>query len=348
MKIQTLLTATASLAALAFAVPADAQHDVVYDARTEAQASSHTHQGPNVIGSNGHFLNGAVIPQNSWQGNAGSYNGGGSSSETWATTEQFGGAGGNALYNTSYASANLATGELKASTISTGPNNFGSPLGNGYARFDDTIFFTNTSGSALTIGMTYAFNGTMSDPFAGNPGGNLSLGLACFSGDCYNELGDRIAFATGPLRTPQDNWNYYWNMTSSCFGENIYCGQGAAPYFQSGLNQPNAGGVVDGWISTALVIPTGTSSIGLRATLNVDCRGGSSCDFGHTSTFRFDDLPTGLSFSSASGQLLSAVGVPPTTGAVPEPATWLMMILGFGLVGAAMRRPRREVRVRYA
>lgn len=29
---------------------------------------------------------------------------------------------------------------------------------------------------------------------------------------------------------------------------------------------------------------------------------------------------------------------PPTTGAVPEPATWAMMILGFGLVGFAMRR----------
>lgn len=29
---------------------------------------------------------------------------------------------------------------------------------------------------------------------------------------------------------------------------------------------------------------------------------------------------------------------PPTDGAVPEPATWAMMILGFGLVGAAMRK----------
>lgn len=28
------------------------------------------------------------------------------------------------------------------------------------------------------------------------------------------------------------------------------------------------------------------------------------------------------------------------TGAVPEPATWAMMILGFGLVGAALRQRR--------
>ena len=33
-------------------------------------------------------------------------------------------------------------------------------------------------------------------------------------------------------------------------------------------------------------------------------------------------------------------------GSVPEPATWAMMIAGFGVVGAAMRR--RKVRVRFA
>jgi hypothetical protein len=35
------------------------------------------------------------------------------------------------------------------------------------------------------------------------------------------------------------------------------------------------------------------------------------------------------------------------TGAVPEPATWAMMIMGFGLVGGAMRR-RQNVRVSFA
>lgn len=37
----------------------------------------------------------------------------------------------------------------------------------------------------------------------------------------------------------------------------------------------------------------------------------------------------------------SAVVTPPTPGAVPEPATWAMMLGGFGVVGFAMRR-RRE------
>ncbi len=34
--------------------------------------------------------------------------------------------------------------------------------------------------------------------------------------------------------------------------------------------------------------------------------------------------------------------------AVPEPATWMMMIAGFGLIGAAMRRKRQTVRASFA
>ena len=36
------------------------------------------------------------------------------------------------------------------------------------------------------------------------------------------------------------------------------------------------------------------------------------------------------------------------TSAVPEPATWAMMLGGFGLVGGAMRYRRRQTRISYA
>jgi hypothetical protein len=36
-----------------------------------------------------------------------------------------------------------------------------------------------------------------------------------------------------------------------------------------------------------------------------------------------------------------------TFAAVPEPATWALLILGFGLVGGALRRKERQTRVRY-
>jgi hypothetical protein len=35
------------------------------------------------------------------------------------------------------------------------------------------------------------------------------------------------------------------------------------------------------------------------------------------------------------------------TGAVPEPASWVMMIAGFGAIGGALRRQSRR-RLRYA
>jgi hypothetical protein len=34
--------------------------------------------------------------------------------------------------------------------------------------------------------------------------------------------------------------------------------------------------------------------------------------------------------------------------AVPEPATWAMMLVGFGMVGSAMRYRRRSTKVVYA
>jgi len=39
--------------------------------------------------------------------------------------------------------------------------------------------------------------------------------------------------------------------------------------------------------------------------------------------------------------------IPPGSGAVPEPATWAMMLVGFGAVGGALRRKRRQA-VRYS
>ena len=57
------------------------------------------------------------------------------------------------------------------------------------------------------------------------------------------------------------------------------------------------------------------------------------------------DAPAG-GFTSESGVFL---GFDPTpTGAVPEPATWAMMIGGIGAAGGGLRRRRASVSVRYA
>mgnify|MGYP000966313315 CR=1 FL=1 len=77
----------------------------------------------------------------------------------------------------------------------------------------------------------------------------------------------------------------------------------------------------------------GTSDVlGIAQYLWAAAGGSGSATYGSTSHLSFA-LPTNVTFTSASGTFLSA-----TTSAVPEPATWAMMLAGFGLIGASMRR----------
>jgi len=50
-----------------------------------------------------------------------------------------------------------------------------------------------------------------------------------------------------------------------------------------------------------------------------------------------------LAFAASSNLVVYATGIPDghTTGDVPEPASWALMLAGFGLVGGAMRRRRK-------
>lgn len=71
----------------------------------------------------------------------------------------------------------------------------------------------------------------------------------------------------------------------------------------------------------------------------IDCRSGAACDFLHTATFGLS-TPTGTSFTSDSGVFLTGTG---TVGGVPEPASWAMLGVGFGVIGVSARRRQRRV-----
>lgn len=62
------------------------------------------------------------------------------------------------------------------------------------------------------------------------------------------------------------------------------------------------------------------------------------------SYFGFEDLTGGGDFDYNDFTFVAR------TGGIPEPATWAFMILGFGLIGGAMRqtKSRQSVRVRFA
>lgn len=88
---------------------------------------------------------------------------------------------------------------------------------------------------------------------------------------------------------------------------------------------------------TTISASNGNSFLGLRATLN-----GST--FYGFAAFTNATLNS-IGFESLPGTAITAVApVTPVTGAVPEAATWAMMLVGFGAIGGMLRRPRATVR----
>ncbi len=105
------------------------------------------------------------------------------------------------------------------------------------------------------------------------------------------------------------------------------------------ITQGNDAGIID---FTGIL--SGKTIIGVHRGGN-----GKNGDPGNaTAFFRWDNLaPTDtvkLNLSGLSSQTLYIT----TFAAVPEPATWLLMIVGVGLVGWQLRRRRQTVKVSYA
>lgn len=55
-----------------------------------------------------------------------------------------------------------------------------------------------------------------------------------------------------------------------------------------------------------------------------------------------------ISPPAGAGAVSFATSADPLAGAVPEPATWAMMLMGFGAIGVAMRRRRRASAPKFA
>mgnify|MGYP001794655335 CR=1 FL=1 len=71
---------------------------------------------------------------------------------------------------------------------------------------------------------------------------------------------------------------------------------------------------------------------------------------GHNYCTTFGALPVLATGSAGQAVIIGGSGgsiTAPPPGAVPEPATWAMMLLGFGMIGTAMRRSRKQT-VRYS
>jgi hypothetical protein len=141
------------------------------------------------------------------------------------------------------------------------------------------------------------------------------------------------------------NTGFGTSLTNAHPGSYSYTGELTAAGLLAGLNANGAGAAWSGdWFSHDTVGGVDTCYVTGTAGCVFGSKGAGLFVGGQTSPYFHSD--GGLQLR-ANELMLAATGA--TNGAVPEPATWLLMILGFGAIGGAMRsRQRQNVTVRYA
>lgn len=241
-----------------------------------------------------------------------------------------------------YANANLSTGSVHA--YATNPDaNWGQSFAT--SQISDIVTFNNSSGGALTLSIGYTFDGVFSGVVANQGGAYASIYMALttpdytlkFAGSGNNLVGGTNGYASGAQALIDAGGGTYG--AAGTVGLSTF--MNAADYSFTG-DYDAATGFTSGAFSTDIIIPVGVSQLGFSLFLDLGCRQRQiTCDFGNSGLFRFAALPDGLSFTSASGTLFSAFATPPgDPNAVPEPATWAMLIFGFALIGGVVRRKK--------
>ncbi|WP_375397803.1 PEPxxWA-CTERM sorting domain-containing protein [uncultured Sphingomonas sp.] len=118
----------------------------------------------------------------------------------------------------------------------------------------------------------------------------------------------------------------------------------ALPDFNGGAINTVGGGVSDQTVFRVYGVGGGGTGNSSNGAVNYYSLTQVGFDFGNTLAGRTLTSAT-ITGNGYETLIFGATAVSPqavTPGAVPEPATWAMMIAGFGLVGGAMRTRRRE------
>jgi len=237
------------------------------------------------------------------------------------------------------------TGENGASprgslTFDTAGNLYGTTLRGG-AQDLGAVFKVGADGGARTSFITFDGKGNGANPYgsltvdaAGNLYGTTSGGGANGWGTVFKLDGISGVLTTLATFNGANGANPVGSLTFDAAG-NLY---GTT----LGNNTNNVGTVfklgADGGALTTLASFTGGNGASPYGSLTFDAAGNL-----YGTTFGGGNTGNGTVFK------LSDTGfVVPAVAAVPEPATWGLMLVGFGLVGAAMRTRRRSTTVTYA
>lgn len=213
--------------------------------------------------------------------------------------------------------ANLATGKLGA----TGITDYYQTAATS-AEFIDTLNFVIAGADTLTVTniiIKFQLDGGLFAPDA--PLGTPGLGTRRSSVDDQFSFGNANARVSFGLNGANASYNSPATLTQSV-SQNGWVGY-SWDSISPGLTQFTGVYALNGM----------TQTLGIRNYLSAFAASIGSFAYGSTSSLDFV-LPSNVTFTSSSGVFLAGNQV----GGVPEPASWAMLLIGFGVIGTAMRR----------
>jgi PEP-CTERM motif len=202
---------------------------------------------------------------------------------------------------------------------------------------------TTPGGAVNTNGSTFAR--VQGFDFAGNPGfvpvsARLTINGISFSTPAPNGVG--VSFGSAQQENNHGIFHHDGVRHSASFGFDH-------------LDSDNNVQRFNGFISSQIIsVNDFTNGIDYTNSLNYTAQANDNSFSLNTTTFgefALNEGVRGRPFILAVNGHLRAQSVtiaPLGIAAVPEPASWALMIAGFGVVGAGMRRRRGSVRVTYA
>lgn len=189
------------------------------------------------------------------------------------------------------------------------------------ARFSTNFETSNTTGADIFVSVSWRVDGTIAGPFAPLQARSLFGMTVVFDNDG--------SFTQGALDYEVDP-NSGQISTSSL---------SSTDSFANSFTTIDLGGASR--LMTGLFDIRPGHGVGfLQASTQLVCWQGTVCDFSHTSSLSLGALPTGVTFAFDAPGFLGGYGSP--NAGVPEPATWAIMLMGFGGLGAMLRRRRAD------
>lgn len=243
----------------------------------------------------------------------------------------------------------LAIGPLADASTCTGncgsvaPNgDVGAPPGGG------TLYYVSTNGGVSGAGQISGVGGTdgseLIAPFSANTGDVLKFDFDYITSDGTGSFPD---YGFAELLDGDGN-HVAWLFTA----RTVVSPGNTSPGFGLPTNDstldPTTSPINPGLTNFSVLggssgecymgLGNGCGSTGyIQSLFTIDTAGDYQVRFG-VSNFGDTNLDSALAFA---GLQIGDISIPIDTGAAPEPATWAMMICGFGLAGFALRRRRK-------